>query len=61
LAPGRFSLDRVLGVAWNGRVAAVAALGVGIIVAVGLAVRRDVVHREPVTEELPTREHHRAA
>ena len=67
LAPGRFSLDHALGIAWNGRVAAVAALGVGIIVAVGLAVRRDVVRPESATEEteeteeLPTREPDRAA
>ena len=60
-APGRFSLDHVLEIGWNGRVAAVAALGVGIIVAVGLAVRRDVVRSEPTTEELSTREHDRAA
>lgn len=60
-APGRFSLDRALGIAWNGRVAAVASLGVGIIVAVGLAVRRDVVRPEPTTEELPTGERSRAA
>jgi putative oxidoreductase len=61
LAPGRFSLDHVLEIGWNGRVAAVAALGVGIIVAVGLAVRRDVLRSEPTTEELSTREHDRAA
>src|ERR671923_1134864 len=61
VAPGRFSLDNALGIGWNGRVAAVAALGVGIIVAVGLAVRRDVVRPEPATGELPTQEHHRAA
>jgi putative oxidoreductase len=60
-APGRFSLDHVLEIGWNGRVAAVAALGVGIIVAVGLAVRRDVVRSQPATKELPTREHDRAA
>lgn len=61
VAPGRFSLDNAFGIGWNGRVAAVAALGVGIIVAVGLAVRRDVVQPEPATEELPTPKHHRAA
>lgn len=62
LAPGRYSLDRALGIAWSGRVAAVAALGVAIIVAVGLAVRRDVVPpAEPATDELPTREGDRAA
>jgi putative oxidoreductase len=56
LAPGRYSLDHAFGIAWNGRVAAVAALGVGIIVAVGLVVRRDVVRAEAATdtEELPT-------
>ena len=61
LAPGRFSHDHVQEIGWKGRVAAVAALGVGIIVAVGLAVRRDVVRSEPTTDELSTREHERAA
>lgn len=64
LAPGRFSLDHALGIAWNGRVAAIAALGVGIIVAVGLAVRRDVIRPESATEatdELSTPERDRAA
>jgi len=59
--PGRFSLDSALGIDWNGRVAAVAALGVGIIVAVGLAVAREFERREPATttEELPPAEQER--
>jgi putative oxidoreductase len=57
--PGRYSLDRVIGIELNGRVASVAALGVGIIVAVGLAVGRDFERREPATEELPPAKHER--
>ena len=54
--PGRYSLDRVIGLEWNGRVAGVAALGVGIIVAVGLAVAREFDRAGPATEELPAAE-----
>jgi putative oxidoreductase len=60
LAPGRFSLYRGRGIDWDGRVAADADLGVGIIVAVGLAVRRELVRFEPATDELPA-ERDRAA
>jgi putative oxidoreductase len=58
-SPGRYSLDRLIGIELNGRVAAVAALGVGIIVAVGLAVAREFDRREPATEELPPAEEER--
>jgi putative oxidoreductase len=66
-APGRYSLDRVIGLSWTGRIAAVAALGVGIIVAVGLAITREFEEPEPATqeqdstEELPQREPRHAA
>jgi putative oxidoreductase len=58
-APGRYALDRVLGIEWSGRVAGVAALGVGIIVAVGLAVAREFEREEPATDELPAQEEER--
>jgi putative oxidoreductase len=58
-APGRYSIDRVLGIEWSGRVAGVAALGVGIIVAVGLAVAREFEREEPATDELPAQEEER--
>jgi hypothetical protein len=73
-SPGRFSLDALLGLNWNGRIGAVAALGVGIIVAVGDTLTREIeapaetsarpqpeTSAETETQELPGDRRGRAA